>query len=223
VFEEDTMDKISVDAEKREVIGKKVKVLRREGKLPAVIYGHGIDEAMPIALNHRATSRILAKAESSSLINVNLEGKEYPTLVREKQWDYIKRSLLHIDFQVVSMTEKIAAMVRVELVGVAPAISDFGAILISGLTEVEIEALPADLPESLEVDISGLEKIGDTVLIRDLELSDKLTVLNDPNSMLAVTSAMEEEIVEEIDVVEDLEGEEVVEGEEGEESEEAEE
>ncbi len=223
MFEEDTMDKISVDAEKREVIGKKVKVLRREGKLPAVIYGHGIDEAMPIALNHRATSRILAKAESSSLINVNLEGKEYPTLVREKQWDYIKRSLLHIDFQVVSMTEKIAAMVRVELVGVAPAISDFGAILISGLTEVEIEALPADLPESLEVDISGLEKIGDTVLIRDLELSDKLTVLNDPNSMLAVTSAMEEEIVEEIDVVEDLEGEEVVEGEEGEESEEAEE
>jgi len=94
------------------------------------------------------------------------------------------------------------------------------------LNEIEIEALPADLPESLEVDVSGLEKIGDTVLIRDLELSDKLTLLNDPNSMLAVTSAIEEEIVEEVDALEALEGEEGeegegVEGEEGEATEEA--
>ncbi len=213
------MSEIVVDAEKREVIGKKVKVLRRKGFLPAVIYGHGID-AMPIALNHRATSRILAKAESSNLIIVNLDGKEYPTLVREKQWDYIKRSLLHVDFQVVSMTETIAAMVRVELVGESPAVKDFGAILISGVNEVEIEALPTDLPESLEVDISTLEKIGDSVLIRDLELSDKLTVLTDPNTMLAVTSAMEEEIVEEEEVDELLEGEEGEEGIEGEEGEE---
>ncbi len=208
------MERILVDAEKREVIGKKVKVLRREGLLPAVIYGHGIDDTA-IVLNHKATSKILARAERSSLITVALAGKKYPTLVREKQWDYIKRSLLHVDFQVVSMTEKVAAMVRVELVGTAPAVSDFGAILISGLNEVEIEALPADLPESLEVDVSRLEKIGDTVLIRDLELSDKLTLLNDPNSMLAVTSAMEEEIAEEADALEALEGEEGEEGAEG--------
>ena len=212
------MSKIVVDAEKREVIGKKVKVLRREGFLPAVIYGHGID-SMAIALNHKATSRILAKAESSNLIMVNLDGKEYPTLVREKQWDYIKRSLLHVDFQVVSMTETIAAMVRVELVGDSPAVKDFGAILISGVNEIEIEALPADLPESLEVDVSVLEKIGDSIQIRDLELSDKLTVLTDLNTMLAVTSAMEEEIVDEVEEVELLEGEEGVEGEEGEEGE----
>jgi large subunit ribosomal protein L25 len=212
------MSEIVVDAEKREVIGKKVKVLRREGFLPAVIYGHGID-SMAIALNHKATSRILAKAESSNLIMVNLDGKEYPTLVREKQWDYIKRSLLHVDFQVVSMTETIAAMVRVELVGDSPAVKDFGAILISGVNEIEIEALPADLPESLEVDVSVLEKIGDSIQIRDLELSDKLTVLTDLNTMLAVTSAMEEEIVDEVEEVELLEGEEGVEGEEGEEGE----
>ena len=212
------MSKIVVDAEKREVIGKKVKVLRRDGFLPAVIYGHGVD-SMPIALNHRATSRILAKAESSNLIIVKLDGKEYPTLVREKQWDYIKRSLLHVDFQVVSMTETIAAMVRVELVGDSPAVKDFGAILISGVNEIEIEALPADLPESLEVDVSVLEKIGDSIQIRDLELSDKLTVLTDLNTMLAVTSAMEEEIVDEVEEVELLEGEEGVEGEEGEEGE----
>jgi len=211
------MDKIVIDAEKRDVTGKKVKVLRREGKLPAVIYGHGVDN-IPIMVEHKASSRILADAESSSLITVNLDGEEYPTLVREKQWDYIKRSLLHVDFQAVSMTETIAAQVRVELVGTAPAVKEYGAILISGLNEVEIEALPADLPESLEVDISTLEKIGDTVLIRDLDLSDKLTILNDPNSMLAVTSTIEEEIVEEVEVEEELlEGEEELE--EGEEAE----
>lgn len=218
-------EKIVINAEKRDLTGKKVKNLRRAGKLPAVIYGYGVDN-IPIMVDHRASSRILADAESSSLITVSLDGEEHPTLVREKQWDYIKRSLLHVDFQAVSMTETIAAQVRVELVGTAPAVEEYGAILISGLNEVEIEALPADLPESLEVDISGLEKIGDTVLIRDLDLSDKLTILNDPNSMLAVTSTIEEEIVEEVEVTEELlegeeeleEGEEV-EGEEGEEAE----
>lgn len=201
------MEKIVIDAEKREVIGKKVKVLRREGKLPAVLYGYGVD-ATPIVVDHKSSSRILANAESSSLITLNLAGKEYPTLVREKQWDYIKRSLLHVDFQVVSMTETISAMVRVELVGTAPAVKAFGAILIQGLNEIEIEALPMDLPESIEVDVSGLEKIGDTVQIRDLELSDKLVVHNDPNSMLAVTSSMEAEISDEEEDAELLEGEE---------------
>ncbi|MCP4139179.1 MAG: 50S ribosomal protein L25 [Chloroflexi bacterium] len=212
------MSKIIVEAEKREVIGKKVKVLRREGQLPAVIYGHGID-AIPIALDHRATSRILAKAESSNLIMVNLGGKEYPTLVRDKQWDYIKRSLIHVDFQVVSMTETIAAQVRVELIGVSPAVKDFGAILISGVTELEIEALPSDLPESYEVDISGLEKIGDSVLVRDLEVTENMTILTDPGSMLAVAAAPAEEIVDEVDAEELLEGEEGEEGVEGEEGE----
>ena len=216
------MDKIVVEAVKRGVTGKKVKVLRREGKLPAVIYGHGVD-TMPIMVDHRSSSRILAKAESSSLITIALEGEEYPTLVREKQWDYIKRSLLHVDFQVVSMTEKIAAQVRVNLIGASPAVADFGAVLISGMNELEIEALPADLPEGIDVDFSILEKFGDSILVRDLVLSDKLSILTDPASMIAVATAPTEEIEEEVDVDELLEGEEGVEGEEAEDTEESEE
>jgi len=207
------MDKIVLEAKDRAVIGKKVKVLRREGKLPAVLYGYGIG-SKPIVLDHRASSRILAKAESSSLIIVNLDGKEYPTLVREKQWDYIKRSLLHVDFQVVSMTEKIAAQVRLDFVGVAGAVANFGAVLITGLNQIEVEALPTDLPESIEVDLSVLENIGDGIFVRDVISSDKITVLDDPDAMIAVASAPTVEVVEE---------EEVLEGEEGEEGEEAEE
>ncbi len=102
------MEKIVIEAKKREVVGKKVKILRREGKLPAVIYGYGI-ESTAIVMDHKSTNRTLFKAEASSLVTISLDGKEYPTLVREKQWDYIKRSLLHVDFQVVSMTDTIAA------------------------------------------------------------------------------------------------------------------
>jgi large subunit ribosomal protein L25 len=201
------MDKIVVEAEKRAVIGKKVKALRREGKLPAVLYGYGID-AQPIVLDHRASSRILAKAESSSLIMVKLDGKEYPTLVREKQWDYIKRSLLHVDFQVVSMTERIAAQVRLDFVGVAGAVANFGAVLITGLNEIEVEAMPADLPESIEVDLSVLENIGDGIFVRDVISSDKITVLEDPDEMIVVASAPTVEAAVETEVLEGEEGEE---------------
>lgn len=211
------MDKIVVEVKKREVIGKKVKALRREGLLPAVLYGYGID-SIPVVMDYRSTSRTLAKAEASSLISISLDGEEYPTLVREKQWDYIKRSLLHVDFQVVSMSEKISAQVRVELIGEAAAVEDFGAVLITGLLEVEVEALPTDLPDSIKVDLSTLEKIGDGVFVRDIVVSDKLTLLDDSDAMIAVASAPTLEIVEEVEEDELLEGEE---GEEGEEAEEA--
>ncbi len=214
------MDKIVVEAQKREVIGKKVKNLRREGKLPAVMYGYGV-ESTALVMDHRTTNRILFKAEASNLITISLDGKEYPTLVREKQWDYIKRSLLHVDFQVVSMTEKIAAQVRVELLGVAGAIEDYGAVLLTGLLQVEVEALPTDLPSSIKVDLSTLEKIGDGIFVRDIVVSDKLTLLDDGSTMIAVASAPTLEIVEEVEEDELLEGEEGAEGEEGEGTEEA--
>ncbi|MBC8333792.1 MAG: 50S ribosomal protein L25 [Anaerolineales bacterium] len=212
------MDKIIVEAIKREVTGKKVKALRRQGKLPAVLYGYGID-SIPVELEHKATGRILAKAESSSLIMVALDGKEYPTLVREKQWDYIRRSLLHVDFQVVSMTEKITSQVRIEFVGEAGAVKDFAAVLITGLTEVEIEALPADLPESIEVDLNVLENIGDGIFVRDIILSDELSMITEADAMVAVANAPSVEKVEKV-VDELLEGEDGEEGEEGEETEE---
>ncbi len=219
------MDKIIVEATKREVTGKKVKALRRQGKLPAVLYGFGID-SIPVELEHKATGRILAKAESSSLITVSVDGKEYPTLVREKQWDYIRRSLLHVDFQVVSMTEKIAAQVRIELFGESGAVADFGAVMITGLVELEVEALPTDLPDSIKVDISSMENIGNGIFVHDVVVSDKLTLLDDPDAMIAVASAptleIEEEVVDE-ELLEGEEGEEGVEGEEGEGTEDTEE
>jgi large subunit ribosomal protein L25 len=205
------MEKVVIPAEKRTVIGKQVKALRREGKLPAVIYGHGI-EPMSIVLDTRDASRTLARASSSTLVTISLDGKEYPTLVREKQLDFIRNSLIHVDFLAVSMTEKITANVGVNVVGEAPAVKDFGAILVTGLTELEVECLAADLPESFTVDVSGLTEISSGVYVKDIEAPEGVEILSDPEEVLVVATAMvEEEIEEEVEEEELLEGEEELE------------
>ena len=114
------MEKIILKATKRDVTGKKVGALRRQGKLPAVIYGHRI-ETTPIVLNAAEALPKLATLTSSSTLTISLDGKEYPALVREKQRDPIKKFLTHLDFQVISLTEKMRAKVRIELTGTAPA------------------------------------------------------------------------------------------------------
>jgi large subunit ribosomal protein L25 len=112
------MEKVVLKAEKRGVIGKQVKALRREGKLPAVIYGR---HTAPININLEAHSASLAlsRTTSSSLVTIDVEGAQHLTLVREKQRDYIKNRLLHVDFLAVSMSEKLRTAVSIHFVGVS--------------------------------------------------------------------------------------------------------
>lgn len=201
------MEKVVIQADKRAVVGKQVRALRREGKLPAVIYGYGIDP-ISIVLDARSASRILAKASSSTLVTIELGGKQYPTLVREKQLDFIRNSLIHVDFMAVSMTEKITASVGVHLEGTAPAVKEFNAILVTGLTELEVECLPSDLPERFVVDVSGIAEIGDGVYVKDVPAPSNVEILDDPEEVIVVATAMAAEEVEEEEVVEVEEGEE---------------
>jgi large subunit ribosomal protein L25 len=206
------MEKTVIQAEKRSVIGKQVKALRREGKLPAVIYGYGIDP-ISIVLDTRSSSRILAKASSSTLVTIELEGVQYPTLVREKQLDFIRNSLIHVDFLAVSMTEKLTANVAVHITGVAPAVKEFSAILVTGLTELEVECLASDLPESFTVDVSSLTEIGSGVYVKDVVPPPNVDILSDPEEVLVVATAMaveEEEVEEELLEGEEGEGPEVI-------------
>ena len=161
------MEKVVLKAEKRGVIGKQVKALRREGKLPAVIYGR---HTAPININLEAHSASLAlsRTTSSSLVTIDVEGAQHLTLVREKQRDYIKNRLLHVDFLAVSMSEKLRTAVAIHFVGVSAAVKDNGAVLIRNLEQLHVECLPADLPERIEVDISSLAKIGDGIRVRDV-------------------------------------------------------
>lgn len=196
------MDKVVLKAVRRDIIGKQVKALRREGKLPAVIYGHHI-EPFPIVLDAREAGKSLTGLAPSTLVTVEVEGQSYPTLVREKQRNKILGSLIHVDFLAVSMEEKLRANVTVSIVGVSPAVKDYNGILVQELNLLEVECLPQDLPERVVVDISGLDEIGDTLYVRDLKLSDRVKVLADAESVIvSVTAHAAEEVVEEVAPVE---------------------
>ena len=188
------MEKVALKATKREVVGKKVGALRRAGKLPAVLYGHGI-KSTPVMLDDREATLRLSRLTSSSLLMIELDGKEYPALVREKQRDYLKNVLLHVDFQVISMTEKVTTKVGIDLTGTAPAVKAFNAVIVTVLNELEIECMPQDLPERVVVDISGLAEVGDGIHVRDIVISDQVKILDDPDEMIVVASATREEKV----------------------------
>jgi large subunit ribosomal protein L25 len=191
------MQKVVLKATKREARGKKVGALRRAGKLPAVLYGHHI-ESTPIMLDAHEAALTLSHLTSSSIVMLDLDGIEYPALVREKQRDYLKNRLLHLDFQVLSMTEKVSTKVGIELSGKAPAVKDFNAVIVTVLNELEVECMPQDLPERVVIDISGLTEIGAGIHVRDVVISDKVKILSDPDEMVVVaTATREEKIVEE--------------------------
>ena len=138
------MDKVVLKATKREVRGKQVKALRRAGELPAVIYGRHV-EPISISLDAHIASLVLAKLTSSSLVTLDVEGTEFTAIVREKQRNYIKGVLTHIDFLALDLSEKIRTKVRITYVGVSSAVKDFSATLVHRLEALEVECLPTDL------------------------------------------------------------------------------
>jgi large subunit ribosomal protein L25 len=183
------MEKIVIQAERREVTGKKVGALRREGKLPGVMYGRHIDST-PIVMDLRDTSKTLHGLSASSIVTIVMDGKDYPALVREKQRNYILGTLKHVDFQVVSMKEKIRTMVSIELLGASPAVKNQNGVVVHNLNEVEVEALPQDLPEKFELDLSSLAEIGNSLLVKDLKAGEGVEILTDlEETVVVITSA----------------------------------
>jgi large subunit ribosomal protein L25 len=198
------MDKTVLQATKRTVTGKQVRALRRQGELPAVIYGHHLDP-IAISLNAHDASRTLGRISQSHLVSIELDGKEYPALIREKQRDYIRGTLTHVDFLAVSLTEKLRAEVAIELTGMSLAVKDFDAILVTGLTSLEVECLPGDLPEKVVVDISSLQKIGDSLHVSDITVPDDVLVLSAADEMIVIATAPKVEAVEEVTPVLEVE------------------
>ncbi len=188
------MEKVVLKATRRDVVGRQVGALRRQGKIPAVLYGHHI-ETTPIVLDAYEGTQTLSHLTSSSLLTLDLDGKQYLTQVREKQRDILKNRLLHVDFQIVSLTEKMRARVDIELSGAAPAVKNFNALIHTGLTALEVECMAQDLPQRIVIDISGLAKIGDGIRVRDVVLSDKVKILAEPDEVIAIAAAPRKEEV----------------------------
>jgi large subunit ribosomal protein L25 len=204
------MESKVLKATRRSVTGKQVKTLRRQGYLPAVMYGHTVDP-IAISLDAHDAALTLAGLSSSTIVTIDLEGEQHAVLVREKQKDFISNQLIHVDFQVISLTEKIRTAVRVEAHGNSPAVKDFNAVIVHNLNEVEVEAFPQDLPERLVVDISKLAAIGDAIYVRDLNVPEKVAVLTPGDEIVVVATGVAPEEVEEAAEVAEVAEPEVIE------------
>ncbi len=202
-------DQVIIEANKRTVKGKKVGVLRREGILPGIIYGRRGKknlEPIPIQLDRHEASKIINTLTGSSLVTLDVDGQEYPAILREAQKDVIYGTLLHVDFLAVSLTEKLSTAVPIELIGQAPAEISMAAVVVTGVSELEIECLPQDMPERIEVDATVLVDIDSAIYVRDLDIGDNIDVLTDPDELVAavtyVTIEEEEEEEEEDELAE---------------------
>ncbi len=189
------MENVVIKASKRDVYGKKVGQLRREGKLPGVIYGHHM-EPISIVMDAREACRSMVGLTPSSIVTIDVDGEKHSALIRERQRNYLKNTFIHVDFQAVAADEKIRARIEVVLEGTAPAVKNFNGIVLHEKETIEVEALPAHLPERFIVNIDGLEKIGDMIRISDIAIADDITVFDDANDVIVSIAGMKEEVEE---------------------------
>lgn len=191
-------EQTTLEATPREVLGKQVKSLRRDGILPAILYGANV-EPTPIQLNALDAARVLSGVSASTLIDLNVNGETHKVLLRDIQRHVIKRHMTHVDFLQVAMDVTIRTSVPIELTGIAPASLEQGGILVPGVNEIEVEALPGDLPDRITVDISVLEEIDQSITVGELQIGPNVRVLTDPDENVAhvIFQAEEEEEEEE--------------------------
>jgi len=192
--------KLVLTVEKRELTGRKVKKLREAGLLPASVYGPKM-ESLSVKGDLKDFNLILSKAGETGLVDLKIKGEKENkvVLLKNPQYHPVTDSLIHIDLYQVDLTQKVVVSVPVELVGESPAALGGEGILVQSLNEIEIEALPIDLPEKFIVDISKLEKIDDAITITDLKLdSNKFDIQVDEDQVVVRIEEMKEEEEEEV-------------------------
>lgn len=186
----------TLSAEPRTVVGKQVKQLRRNGQVPATIYGHKVD-AVSVSVPSHEFAVTYRQAEETGLIDITIAGEEAsrPVLIHDTLVDPMSGSLLHVDFYQVNLKEKLVAAVPLDFVGESPVVKASEGILLELLQEVEVESLPTDIPSSIEVDISNLTEVDQGILVGDLSLPTGVEMKTDPEEMVCKieTAQMAEE------------------------------
>jgi large subunit ribosomal protein L25 len=198
-------DRPTIQVETREPSGSRsARRLRREGFVPGVLYGGSHDEGVSFQVGSRELRRILV--DGSALIDVKIGSeKTVPAILKDRQLHPVRGEVTHIDFLEVDLKEKIRAMVALELSGadVAVGVKD-GGILDHATREVEIEALPTDIPESIEVDVSGLD-VGDTLTLDQVTTPENVDLVHEHLEDVVVASVVVPTKVEEPEIEEETE------------------
>lgn len=201
------MEQIQLRAERRNIFGKKTKRLRRAGFIPATLYGPRM-EPVSLQVQERDLRRVLDRAGTNQLISLRIDEADKPrmTLAREIQRDLITHSLLHVDLYEVVMTEKTTAEIPISLLGEAPVVAQKTGLLVRGLDSVQVQCLPGELIESIEVDVSVLRETDEVILVKDLPVDEAIEILTNPEEVvvkvLPVRALVEEVVEEEVEVPE---------------------
>lgn len=179
----------------RDSFGKANGALRKSGKIPAEFYGHGMANGH-LAVDRKEFIRLFKEAGESTVITLLMDGKKQPSLVHDIQHDPVTGDITHIDFYGVRMDVSVRTMIPLEFTGEAPAVKEKGAVITKAVSEVEVEALPGDLPHGIAVDISGLAELEQSIYVRDLVVPKNVKILTDLDTaiVIAAAPAPEEEI-----------------------------
>lgn len=180
---------LKLSASMREITGKRSRRLRRDGGLPAVLYGHQTS-ATPIALDQKEFQTVFARAGRTHLVDLALDGgRAVKVLVREVQTHPRRLGPIHVDLYRVSLREKLQADVPILLTGEAPAVKRGDGDLLFALHQVRVECLPADIPESIAVDVSGLEEIDAGIRLGELRAPENVAILGEADELVVKVSA----------------------------------
>ncbi len=180
------MKKYTLKATPRTLVGRKVKKLRKEGLIPATVYGKKI-QSVSVSLSLDQFLALYKQAGETGLVELTVQGetkKTRPVLIHTVQVDPVTSDILHVEFHQVDLKEKVHASVPIEVVGVAPAVVNKIGVLITVLDEIEVEALPAELPEKVSVDVSVLTQVGQEIKVSDLHMATGVTIVTDGNLII---------------------------------------
>lgn len=190
--------------------------LRKEGRIPAALYGEGTD-ALLLSVDARAFREVYLKAGEGQVVVVHVDGTEHPVFVKELAVDPVTQLVLHVDFYRVDLNKEVVAPVELSFEGASPAVKDLAGTLVRVMTEVEVKALPNDMPESIVVDLSALATFDDSISIADLSVPSGVEILADAEETVATVEAPRSE--EELAALDEEIENPVLEGEEDQESE----
>lgn len=208
---------LSLSANIRKTLGKKVKSLRKKDILPGVLYGPKI-KPLVLEIDLKEFEKIYKEAGESSLISLEVDNRKVPVLIHEIQRDPLSLEPIHIDFYQPSLEEEITANVPIIFEGVSPIVKELGGTLVREISELEVKALPQNLPHEIKVNVGNLKTFEDEILIKDLKIPAGVKVQRGPDDIVAVITPPEkveeelakpvEEKVEEVEKVEEEEREE---------------
>jgi large subunit ribosomal protein L25 len=194
------MAKQTFDAQRRTVLGKQVKQMRREGRVPGIVYGPVVSETVPVSVDRREFLKFYQATGHSTLFDLRWEDGGQSVFIREVQLDPVRREPVHIDFFAPNLQRPVRALVPVVLHN---PVHTSAAVLTETRSQIEVEALPALIPHQINVDVSGLENAGDAIRVGDLTLPDGVTVVTEAGEIVAQMEAVYVEPVAEAEAAEE--------------------